>query len=91
MELPFGAKKIEVRWVYKTKLNEKGNVSKYKARLMVKGYSQRQGIDFTEVYAPVTRMDTVRMVIALAAHRGWKLHQLDVKSAFLHGEVKEDV
>lgn len=91
VELPIGAKKIGVKWVYKTKLNEHGEVDKYKARLVVKGYSQQYGIDYTEVYAPVTRMDTVRMIIASAAHRGWKIYQLDVKSAFLHGELKETV
>ncbi|KAK9928322.1 hypothetical protein M0R45_025465 [Rubus argutus] len=91
VELPTGGKRIGVKWVYKTKLNELGEVSKYKARLVVKGYSQQHGIDYTEVYAPVARMDTVRMIIALTAQKGWKLHQLDVKSAFLHGELKEDV
>ncbi|KAI4336284.1 hypothetical protein L6164_014828 [Bauhinia variegata] len=91
VELPIGAKKIGVKWVYKTKLNELGEVDKYKARLVVKGYSQQRGIDYTEVYAPVARMDTVRMIIAFAAQRGWNLYQLDVKSAFLHGELKEDV
>ena len=91
VELPAGAKKIGLKWIYKTKLNELGEVSKYKARVVVKGYSQQQGIDFTEVFAPVARMDTVRMIIALATQRGWKLHQLDVKSAFLYGELKEDV
>lgn len=58
---------------------------------MVKGYSQQYGIDYTKVYAPVARMDTVRMIIAFAAQKGWKLYQIDVKSAFLHGELKEDV
>lgn len=77
--------------MYKTKLDEQGNISKHKARLVVKGYSQRHRIDYSEVYAPVARMDTVRLIIALAAQRGWKLHQLDVKSAFLHGELEEDV
>lgn len=91
VELPIGAKKIGVKWVYKTKLNELGEVDKYKARLVVKGYSQQHGIDYTEVYAPVARMDTVRMIIAFAAQRGWNLYQLDVKSAFLQGELKEDV
>jgi hypothetical protein len=90
-ELPVGAKKIGVKWIYKTKFNELGEVDKYKARLVAKGYSQQQGVDYTEVYAPVARMDTVRMIIALAAQRGWKIFQLDVKSAFLHGELSEDV
>jgi len=89
--LPVGAKKIEVKWIYKTKINELGEVDKHKARLVVKGYTQDNGIDYTEVFAPVARMDTVRMIIAFATQKGWKLYQLDVKSASLHGELKEDV
>nr|DAD19628.1 TPA_asm: hypothetical protein HUJ06_021091 [Nelumbo nucifera] len=90
-DLPAGAKTIGIKWIYKTKLNELGEVDKYKARLVAKGYSQQQGVDFTEVFAPVARMDTVRMIVALAAQKGWKIYQLDVKSAFLHGELSEDV
>ena len=89
--LPDGAKAIGVKWIYKTKFNELGEVNKFKARLVMKGYAQEYGIDYTEVFAPVARMDTVRMIIAMAAQRGWGIHQLDVKSAFLHGELKEDV
>jgi len=75
--LPAGAKKIGVKWIYKTKLNELGEVHKHKARLMVKGYTQEHGNDYTEVFAPVARMDTIRMIIAFAAQKGWKLYQLD--------------
>lgn len=91
VELPPNAKKIGMKWIYKTKLNELGEIDKYKERLVMKGYTQQHGIDYTEVYAPVARMDTVRMIIAFAAQRRWKLYQLDVKSAFLHGELKEDI
>lgn len=90
-QLPTGAKKIGVKWIYKTKLNELGQVDKYKARLVARGYSQQYGVDYTEVFAPVSRLDTVRMVIALAAQKGWKLFQLDVKSPFLYGTLKEEV
>jgi hypothetical protein len=89
--LPKGMKKIGVKWVFKTKLNEKGEVDKHKARLVVKGYAQRQGIDYNEVFSPVARWDTIRMLLSLAALRGWEVFQLDVKSAFLHGELKEVV
>ncbi|CAL2259665.1 unnamed protein product [Prunus armeniaca] len=84
-------KKIGVKWVYKTKLNENGEVDKYKARLVAKGYSQQHGIDYTEVFAHVARLDTIHLVIALAAQRQWTIYQLDVKSAFLHGELNEEV
>jgi len=89
--LSVGCKKIGVKWLYKTKLNELEEVDKYKARLVAKGYSQQYGVDYTEVFAPVARMDTVRMIVALAAQRNWTIYQLDVKSAFLHGKLSEDV
>jgi len=91
MDLPVGAKTIGVKWIYKTKLNEMGEVDKYKARLVAKGYSQQHGIDFSEVFAPVIRLDTVRLIVALATCKGWDIFQLDVKSAFLYGELNEDV
>lgn len=89
--LPSEAKKIGVKWIYKTKLNEKGEVEKYKARLVAKGYSQQYGIDYNEVFAPVARWDTIRTILSLAAYKEWEVYKLDVKSAFLHGELVEDV
>ena len=77
-----------MKWIYKTKLNESREVDKSKTRLVVKGYTQEHGIDYTEVYAPVARMDTVRMIIVFAAQKGWKLYELDVKSAFFIWQVK---
>ena len=65
-DLPTGAKKIGVKWVYKTKLNENGDLAKHKANLVAKGYAQQYGVDYIEVFAPVARMDTVHMIIALA-------------------------
>ncbi|RDX74343.1 hypothetical protein CR513_45924, partial [Mucuna pruriens] len=91
MDLPTGAKTTGVKWIYKTKLNELGEVDKYKARLVAKGYSQQHGIDFSEVFAHVARMDTVRLIVALAACKECDIFQLDVKSAFLHGELSENV
>jgi hypothetical protein len=90
-ELPIGSRVIGVKWVYKTKLNEKGEVDKYKARLVAKGYSQQYGVDYAEVFAPVARLDTIQVVISLAAQKGWIIYQLDVKSAFLNGELNEEV
>lgn len=89
--LPKGGKKVRVKWVYKTKLNENGEVDKYKARLVAKGYTQQHRVDYTEVFVPVARMETIRLVVAIAAQRGWTIYQLGVKSAFLHGELNEEV
>ncbi|KAD4584677.1 hypothetical protein E3N88_22278 [Mikania micrantha] len=91
VDLPSESVPIGVKWVYKTKLNEKGAVDKFKARLVVKGYAQKKGIDYNEVFAPVARWDTIRTILAVAAHNGWIVKQLDVKSAFLHGELKETI
>jgi len=90
-ELPPGHKPIGLKWVYKVKRDNEGKILKYKARLVAKGYVQRQGVDFDEVFAPVARLDTVRLILALAAHQGWQVHHLDVKSAFLNGDLKEEV
>jgi len=90
-ELSIGAKTISVKWIYKTKLNEKGNVEKCKARLVAKGYSQTAGVDYTKVFAPVARWDTIRSILAIVTQRGWCVYQLDDKSAFLYGELKEEV
>lgn len=88
---PTGAKIVGVKLVYKTKFNEKGEVDEFKARLVAKGFLQTHGIDFHEVFAPVARWDTIRVILALAAQRRWNVLQQDVKSAFLYGELKEDV
>ncbi|CAA6674803.1 unnamed protein product [Spirodela intermedia] len=91
VDLPHDRRAIGLKWVYKVKRDENRAVAKYKARLVVKGYAQRQGIDYDEVFAPVARLDTVRLLIALAAHEGWEVHHMDVKSAFWNGDLKEEV
>ena len=89
--LPEGKKPIGVKWVYKTKYNPNGEVDRFKARLVAKGYKQKPGIDYFEVFAPVARMDTVRMILSLASQNQWKIFQMDVKSAFLNGVLEEEV
>jgi len=89
--LPENKKAIGVKWVYKTKKNAKGEVQRYKARLVAKGYKQREGIDYGEVFAPVARLETIRLMISLAAQHRWKIYQLDVKSAFLNGFLEEEI
>jgi hypothetical protein len=90
-DLPAGQKAIGLKWVFKVKKDPQGKVLRHKARLVAKGYAQKQGIDFDEVFAPVARMDTVRLLLALAAHQHWQVHHMDVKSAFLNGELVEQV
>ncbi|PRQ23286.1 putative RNA-directed DNA polymerase [Rosa chinensis] len=89
--LPEGKAAIGVKWVYKTKYKPNGDVDRFKARLVAKVYKQKPGIDYLEVFASVARLDTVRMVISLAAHNCWKIFQMDVKSAFLNGTLEEEV
>ena len=77
--------------MYKPKINADGTIDKLKSRLLEKGYSQKEGIDYEEIFAPVAKLNTIRMMIALATKKHWMIHQLDVKSAFLNGELKEEV
>ena len=74
MELPKGGKKVGVKWIYKTKFNENGEVDKYKDRLIANGYIQQHGVDYTEVFAHVVHMETICLVVALAAQRRWTIY-----------------
>ena len=91
VDLPYGATPIGLKWVFKIKRNADGSINKYKSRLVAKGYVQRHGIDYDEVFAPVARLETIRLLVNLAATNGWEVYHLDVKTAFLHGELKETV
>jgi len=91
VERPPDRKVIGVKWVYRTKLNADGSVNKHKARLVVKAYAQIFGVDFSETFAPVARLDTIRLLLAIATQKGWKIYQLDVKSAFLNGFLQEEI
>jgi hypothetical protein len=90
-DLPHGHRAIGLKWVYKLKRDEQGAIVRYKARLVAKGYVQRQGVDFDEVFAPVARLESVRLLLVVAVHQGWQVHHMDVKSAFLNGELLEEV
>jgi hypothetical protein len=91
VELPRGHCTIDLKWVYKVKRDENSDIVKYKARLVAKGYVQRPGVDFEEVFAPVARLESVRLLLAIAAHYGWGVHHMDVKSVFLNGDLQDEV
>jgi hypothetical protein len=82
---------IGTKWVFRNKQDEHGVVTRNKARLMAKGYSQVEGLDFGETYAPITRLESIRILIVYATYHGFKLYQMDMKSAFLNGSIKEEV
>ncbi|RVW17179.1 Retrovirus-related Pol polyprotein from transposon TNT 1-94 [Vitis vinifera] len=89
-ELPVGKKALHNKWVYRIK-NEHDGSKRYKARLVVKGFQQKEGIDYTEIFSPVVKMSTIRLVLGMVAAENLHLEQLDVKTAFLHGDLEEDL
>ncbi|KAI3516558.1 hypothetical protein L1887_15477 [Cichorium endivia] len=91
VDLPKNRKPIGLKWVFKVKRDPRGKIIKHKARIVAKGYVQKHGIDYDEVFAPVARIETIRVILALAGSNGWGVHHLDVKSAFLNGNLEEEV
>ena len=82
---------VDCKWIFKRKTNEFGEISRYKARLVARGFSQQYGVDYHETFAPVVRLNTFRSLIALAVHKNMVVHQMDVKTAFLNGDLNETV
>ncbi|RQW15590.1 hypothetical protein EHS17_15985, partial [Rhodobacteraceae bacterium CH30] len=91
VEKPENYPGIGTKWVFRNKLDENGIGNRNKARLVAKGYNQEEGIDYEETYAPVARLEAIRMLLAYASIMDFKLYQMDVKSAFLNGLIQEEV
>jgi hypothetical protein len=88
---PPGCKPIGTKWVWKNKEREKGEVVRNKSRLFAQGFSQKERIDYEETFAPIARLEAIRIFLAYSMAKGFKLHQMDVKSAFLNGVLEEEV
>ena len=91
VDLPEGVKPIGCKWIFKRKRGVDGKVETYKARLVAKGYRQRYGIDYNETFSPVAMLKSIRIMLALAAYFDYEIWQMDVRTAFLNGELEEEV
>ena len=91
VKLPEGRKAIGCKWVFRVKYDSKGHVEKFKGRLVAQGYSQKYGIDYEETFSPVARFSSIRTLLAFAVEVGMQLHQMDVVTAFLNGDLKEEI
>ncbi len=91
VDLPPGNKPLGCKWILKKKYKADGSIDKYKARLVAKGYRQKEGLDFFDTYSPVTRITSVRVLMAIAALHNLEVHQMDVKTVFLNGELQEEI
>ena len=89
--LPAGRKGVSSKWVFAIKRDENGNILRYKARLVARGFTQRQGVDYTRTFAPVMKQSLLRAVLAEACHEDWDIEQIDIKTAFLYGEIDETI
>ena len=91
VKLPKGKRALKNKWVFRIKHEEHSSNARYKARLVVKGFSQRKRVDFDEIFSPVVKMTSIRTMLGLAASLDIEVEQMDVKTAFLHGDLEEDI
>ena len=91
IRLPPEKHKIQTRWLFKIKKDINNNPVRYKARLVAKGYEQEQGIDYNETFAPVVKIQSLRLLITIAVNEGLEIHHIDISTAFLYGELTEEV
>ena len=91
VDLPTGRKPIGSKWVFKKKMNVEGKVEKYKAWLVAKGYSQVPGIDFGDIFSPVAKVTSIRLLLSVAAAFDFEIEQMDVKTTFLHRDLEEEI
>lgn len=88
---PIGKQPVRCKWFYTIKYKTNGSIKRYKARLAAKGYTQINDIDYLETFAPMEKMNSIRVLLSITTNKGWLLMQLNVKNAFLHGDLHEDV
>ncbi|CAM8912947.1 unnamed protein product [Rhodiola kirilowii] len=91
VDIPHGCKLLDSKWIFIKKLKVDGTIQKYKARLVIKGYRQKEGLDYFDTFSPMTRITSIRMIIAIAALRNLEIYQMDVKTAFLNGDLEEEI
>ena len=91
VDIPEGRKPVENKWIFKKKIDADGNVTVYKARLVAKGFRQIQGVDYDETFSPVAMLKSIQILLAVAAYFDYEICQMDVKTAFLNGNIEEEL